>query len=271
MTKLSIITICYNDPNLSKTCESIINQSWQDFEWIVIDGGSNKDTLQIFEKYKNRINKFISEPDKGRYNAMNKGIKLASGEYLNFLNAGDWYFYNDVLNDIFSKNQESDILYGHEVFVYKDCSQNKIEYMPEIINKDFLLKSTIRHQAAFIKKELFKKYGFYNETLQIAADFEKWLEFYHHKASFVRLAYIITNYDSYGISFNKKSKVLAIKERKTVLKKFFSSSEIKDMERKIKKNYSFAEQIFSIKNASDSLHKIITILGLHIKIKRSIQ
>ena len=69
MNKVTIITICYNEPNLEQTCESIVNQTWQDFEWIVIDGGSNKETLDVFEKYKHRIDKFVSEPDNGIYNA----------------------------------------------------------------------------------------------------------------------------------------------------------------------------------------------------------
>lgn len=85
MKKLSIITICLNEPNVEKTCESIVKQTWRDFEWIVIDGGSNADTLAIFEKYKGRIDKFISEPDEGIYDACNKGIKLASDEFVEWL------------------------------------------------------------------------------------------------------------------------------------------------------------------------------------------
>ena len=95
MKKLSIITICYNEPNLEETCKSIVNQTWQDFEWIVVDGGSNEETQKIWDKYKYRIDKFISEPDNGRYNAMNKGIAQAHGEFLNFMNSGD-FFYNNL-------------------------------------------------------------------------------------------------------------------------------------------------------------------------------
>ncbi len=109
--KLSIITICYNDPNLERTCESIINQTWQDFEWIVIDGGSNEETQKIWDKYKYRIDKFVSEPDTGVYNAMNKGIRLSEGRYLNFMNSGDAYCNNEILEGIFiNKNWNTDII-----------------------------------------------------------------------------------------------------------------------------------------------------------------
>ena len=101
--KLSIITVCYNEPNLEKTCKSIIEQTYQDFEWIVVDGGSNEQTQNIWNKYKNRINYFISEKDSGVYNAMNKGIKQSNGEYLLFLNAGDYLFDKDALKITFDR------------------------------------------------------------------------------------------------------------------------------------------------------------------------
>ncbi|MDR0678536.1 MAG: glycosyltransferase, partial [Holosporaceae bacterium] len=84
-TLLSVITICYNQPDIEETCESIVAQTFQDFEWIVIDGGSTDGTLKKLRKYKNRINVFVSEKDEGRYHAMNKGIRYAKGKYLNFL------------------------------------------------------------------------------------------------------------------------------------------------------------------------------------------
>ena len=86
---LTIITVCRNEPNIERTCESIVSQTWQDFEWIVVDGASTDGTLDILEKYKDRIDVFVSEPDTGIFNAMNKGIRLAHGEFLNFMNGGD--------------------------------------------------------------------------------------------------------------------------------------------------------------------------------------
>ena len=112
LPKFSIITICYNEPNLEKTCKSIVNQTFQGFEWIVIDGGSNRQTLDIFEKYKDRIDYFVSEKDNGRYHAMNKGLRVAKGEYVNFMNAGDYFNGHDVLEKIIHFGLDKDIVYG---------------------------------------------------------------------------------------------------------------------------------------------------------------
>ena len=267
--KLSIITICYNEPEVEKTCESIVNQTWQDFEWIVIDGGSNKETLDVFNRYKDRIDIFISEKDGGRYEAMNKGIKLASGKYLNFLNAGDSYFYNDVLKDIFKdKDWEAGVLYGNENFDY-DSDKCFIEGISKKITKDLLYKSTIRHQSSFIRKELFDKYGKYNEENKVVSDYEKWFVFLENNVSFEFIPYIVANFNMLGISCNKKSQDIAIAERKKIIKKYFSGEEIRNFKRNKKKSLRFAEKIFSLKN-KDKIHKVLTILGIQIKIRRSI-
>ena len=98
--KLSVITICYNiKDEIRRTCESIANQTNHDFEWIVVDGGSTDGTVEILNEYKKHIDVFISEPDKGIYNAMNKGIMQAHGEFLNFMNGGDTFADSNVVAD----------------------------------------------------------------------------------------------------------------------------------------------------------------------------
>lgn len=268
MKKLTIITICYNEPNLEKTCESIVNQTWQDFEWIVVDGGSNKETQKIWDKYKYRIDKFISEPDDGRYNAMNKGIRIANGRYLNFLNAGDYYFYNDALKDVFYNNTfDEDILYANECFINgTNILDSHIQPMPKNLTKEFLFYSTIRHQASFIRRELFDKYGLYNEKYKVVSDYEKWFIFLENNVCFRYLPYTVTYFNTFGISCNKRTIKIALDERNSVINKFFTNEEIKRFNKSI--NYSFIEKLFSIKNNLNKSHKIITILGIHIKIKR---
>ncbi len=173
--KLSIITICYNEKDIEKTCQSIASQTWQDFEWIVIDGGSEKWCTSILEKYKSKMAYYISEKDKGIYNAMNKGILQAKGEYLSFMNAGDCYHDEMVLFDVFNNNSFSDdIIYGKECRLLKDGTsfvigkKNDFKSALSWQYKYYLL----RHQASFIKRELFDKFGLYDLQYKSASDFE---------------------------------------------------------------------------------------------------
>ena len=114
--KISVITVCYNEAaTIEKTLESIFNQTYQNIEFIVIDGGSTDGTLDIIEKYKDKIAYFVSEPDEGIYNAMNKGIKASSGEVLYFLNANDTLYSDDVLETVVSVFEKGnyDFVYGN--------------------------------------------------------------------------------------------------------------------------------------------------------------
>ena len=269
MAKLSIITICYNEPNLEQTCESIVNQTWQDFEWIVIDGGSNKETLDIFEKYKYRIDKFVSEPDDGIYNASNKGLKLATSEYIHFLNAGDSYYDFDVLKNVFKRSYKEDVLYGEQQEIDRNNVKN-IRYSKQPkITKEFLITGCIQTSAAFIKRELFEKYGLFNENYKIVSDYEHFVIFYKNGVKFKHLNFIISKFDKNGVSSNKTFDELHKKERNDVLNKYFSKEEIKCAIKKINE-LSFLEKIFSITNSIDKSQKVITILGLKFKIRRNI-
>ena len=95
--QLSIVTVCYNEKDIGRTCESIVSQSCQDFEWIVVDGGSTDGSLEVIKHYKERIDILISEPDNGIYDAMNKGIRLAKGKWINFMNGGDTFADNCIV------------------------------------------------------------------------------------------------------------------------------------------------------------------------------
>ena len=111
--KLSVITINYNNKNgLIKTINSVINQTYKDFEFIIIDGGSTDGSLEVIQEYSGQINYWVSEPDNGIYHAMNKGIVMAKGEYCNFMNSGDCFFDEQVLKNAFSHNLSVDIFIG---------------------------------------------------------------------------------------------------------------------------------------------------------------
>lgn len=261
MYKLSIITICYNEPDIEKTCSSIVNQSWQDFEWIVIDGGSNKKTLEVFEKYKHRINKFISEPDKGIYNAMNKGTELACGEYLNYMNGGDYFYDNDVLKDVINNNWlDTDIVFGNEYFI-KSKNKGHLYISPDYITSEYLIKSSLRHQSSFFKSDLFKKYGLYDEKFKVVSDWERSICFFKNNCKFKHIPRTIASYNFNGVSALTNYK----DEKQEVLKKYFTQKEIQNA---LSRN-TFFENIFSIKNSYDKLHKIITLLGIQLKFRRN--
>jgi len=229
MKELSIITICYNEPNLEATCQSIINQTWQDFEWIVIDGGSNPETQAVWDKYKDRINKFISEKDKGIYNAMNKGIKLATGKYLNFMNAGDSFYDNQVLRDTFeSKKQTADVLYGDYSYSKGTKYQTICKFPPKIL-KYFWTKAILNHQSTFIKRKLFKKYGLYDEHLKILADYDIFLRFYTNNATFEHINRIIALFGYTGISSREEN--LKDKEFRLIKERYFPKDVLQEAAR----------------------------------------
>ena len=111
--KLSIITVNYNDAEgLERTIKSVMSQSFKDFEFIIIDGGSTDASVDVIKKYENNIDYWVSETDGGIYQGMNKGLRQAQGEYVNFMNGGDSYYSPDVLNEIFALNSNADIITG---------------------------------------------------------------------------------------------------------------------------------------------------------------
>ncbi len=267
MKKLTVITVNYNEKNLEETLESVVNQTWQDFEWIVVDGGSRKEFQDIFEKYKYRINKFISEPDDGVYNAMNKGIQLASGEYLNFLNAGDSYYCTNTLKDVYTylKNGKADVYCGNANHIREDNGLNWVSSLPKRIDKEFFFEGGVNHQASFIKRELFDKFGLYDEKYKIVSDYEKWLEFIANGAKFEQIPDIVSNFKLGGISTSESQSSITNEELDTIILKYFSKEEVFKLiprlenERKIKN--SFLKNIFSTRNGARKQYKVITILG----------
>ena len=273
MSKLSIITICYNEPDVQKTCESIVNQTWQDFEWIVVDGGSNKETLDIFEKYKNRMSVFISEKDNGRYNAFNKGLEYIKGEYVHFLNAGDYYHDEKVLENVFaSKTYQSDILHGDLLFRdNSDFSKDRIKKTnyPKITPKMFI-NEIVYHPATFIKADLFKgeKAFRFNENYKIVSDLEMWIVFALNGVSFDYIPYVISIFNTEGLSENQKYIKLHNEERNGMLAKYFTSKEILIEKKKFfLKTYTLPQNIFSIRNSQEKAYKVISVLGFKIWIK----
>ena len=223
--KLSVITVCYNEKNIERTCQSIITQTTKDFEWVVIDGGSNAQTISILNKYKDRMSIFISEPDKGIFDAMNKGIKLSHGEYLNFMNGGDEFAQNDVIEKFIEKDFYGDIIYANSKVVEKDNRIRDVEY-PNKVDKIYFVNRCINHQASFIKRNLFAQYGLYNDQLKIASDWEKWIVFAENNCTFEHWNETVAYFYHDGIS-SQMTKEHA-QERSEILKKYFTATELKE-------------------------------------------
>jgi len=222
--KLSIITICYNEKDVENTCLSIIKQTWQDFEWIVIDGGSDSWCTDILEKYREHMAYYVSEKDAGRYEAMNKGIFHANGEYLLFMNAGDYFLNGETLKRVsayFSKN--TDIFYGDAVFkMPRGNYQYKL--LPSEIDALFFIKDCIVHQAAYVKATLFQKFGKYSTDFKIVSDWKKWIEFVQAGCTFEHLPFLCTICNYNEISTTHKE--LSSAERSRILSKNFTKEVI---------------------------------------------
>lgn len=211
--KLSIITVNLNNKaGLQKTIDSVISQTFKDFEWIVIDGGSTDGSKELIEKYSEYISYWVSEPDKGIYNAMNKGVRVAQGEYLQFLNSGDSLYSHDTLSLIFNSNPTKDIILGNIISdgkILKGIGSRK-----SISLLDFYYSSVL-HPGSYCKRVLFERYGYFDETLLICSDWKFFIvTIILHNASVRYIDKTLVNFDSLGIS-SKRENVQRIRTEKT--------------------------------------------------------
>lgn len=219
----SIITINYNNKiGLEKTIKSVIDQTFHNYEFIIIDGGSNDGSSDIIKKYADHITYWVSEPDNGRYNAMNKGIKQATGQYLNFMNSGDTYHSQSVLEDIAKMNLTEDIITGG--FFNKEKKEKHI-IKPQDVTLLTMLKETFNHQATFFKRELFQN-KLYDEKYIIQSDAKFNLQsIIYDNCSVKIIDYIIADYDFNGISSNLQ---MVYQERNQLLEELFPKRILKD-------------------------------------------
>lgn len=198
MSKISIVTVNYNNATgLNKTFTSLFSQNNSDYEYIVIDGGSLDESINIINENSSKIDYWISEKDSGIYDAMNKGINMACGDYILFLNSGDSLFDENVLMDFKDANFKEDIIYGN-VFMERG---KKVRIYPATFTFKYLFEFAFCHQAMFFKRSLFKKHGNFNTDFKIVAD---WL-FYltaisKHNASSIYFNRTIASFNEDGLS-----------------------------------------------------------------------
>ena len=261
--RVSIITINLNNRDgLKRTIDSVLSQTFRDFEWIIIDGGSTDGSLELIEQYANHFDYWVSEPDKGIYNAMNKGIKVAKGEYLQFLNSGDGLCNETALERSFAHNFSADIVYGNLYTTIEDKILNNY-YQPNRLTFKMLLNDTILHSPSFIKRELFATEQ-YDESLRIVSDWKFFLKQALLNRSFEHIEEFVTFFDTTGISATNKE--LDKLEREKVIREEVSNliltdyNEMYEMEKKLNTvlNDVRVKKVIRYSSKSAFYRKIIT-------------
>ena len=219
MKLLTIITVCYNsEENIEKTMLSVLEQEYTDFEYVVVDGKSTDNTLEIAARFSDRFAfkgiqfSIYSDTDNGIYNAMNKGISYSDGKYILFLNSGDYLFDRDTLmkTNLFLEKQteEPDVFYGN----YCNYYNGRLYFMDAGNIECVTTKMPACHQAIFVKASILKKYGF-NENYRLAADYDLIMKLYKEHKTFLKMETIISVYCIGGISSTNTVQVFKEYER----------------------------------------------------------
>ncbi len=237
--KLSIVTINRNNAEgLEKTLQSVASQTYKEFEYVIVDGASTDRSVEVIKAYESRFPhlKWLSEPDKGIYNAMNKGIRMATGDYIQILNSADCLAADDVTERMLTALDDKgfpNILYGNMVKCFPDGHR--------IVDKCFagqeitmlgMYTGTLNHDPVYIRRDLFEKYGYYDEALKIVSDWKWFLQaiiYGGEKPKYVDMD--VTLFDMTGISETNKG--LDKTERKLVLEQLFPEAIIKDYEQNV--------------------------------------
>lgn len=219
-TLFSIVTVCYNAVlDIEKTILSVLNQTYQNIEYIIVDGGSTDGTLDIINKYKNNISILISEPDKGVYDAMNKGIMRANGQWINFMNAGDTFASNQVLFEISKFDNELlddyDVIYGDCIVCISLGEKYSPVERPFWMDKSIVPSKGFSHQSVFVRTDVAKSMPF-NLKYKICADFDMMYNLYNRGYKFLYKKIAISKYEvENGLS--KRNALLAIKENAIIV------------------------------------------------------
>ncbi|MGY3214980.1 glycosyltransferase family 2 protein [Mucilaginibacter sp. HD30] len=217
---LSVVTVVYNNvANIERTMLSVLNQTYPAIEYIVIDGASTDGTLQIIERYKDKLGKFISEEDKGIYDAMNKGILAATGDYIIFMNSGDEFYSDDTVARVFASAEDADIYYGETEMMDEEGNNlgRRRHAAPEAFTwRDFKYGMSISHQAIYIKRSLVEPY---DPKYQLSADIDWILRAAKKAKSIVNVHTYVARYKMGGMSKQKHRQSLL--ERFDIMKKHY--------------------------------------------------
>ncbi|MDO3640621.1 glycosyltransferase family 2 protein [Mucilaginibacter sp. L3T2-6] len=217
---LSVITVVYNNvKDIERTIKSTINQTYNNIEYIVIDGKSTDGTLQIIERYKDHIAQLVSEKDEGIYDAMNKGLKLATGDYVIFMNSGDEFFESTTVEKVFDTAPDADIYYG-ETEMVNDARQSlgrRRHKIPEKFTwRSFKYGMSVSHQAIYIRRTLTE---LYDRRYQLSADIDWILRAAKKAKTIVKVEGYVAKYLTGGMS--KARHRQSLKERFNIMKRYY--------------------------------------------------
>ncbi|PQB03879.1 glycosyltransferase family 2 protein [Aureitalea marina] len=222
MASISVITVNYNNAEgLRRTFDSVAEHKTSDLEYIVVDGNSDDDSLVLIEGATSLIDQWISEKDEGIYQAMNKGIAMAQGEYVLFLNSGDHFTQGLDLTKVFDALDGTGLI-ACDIHV-RGTGIDYLKEHPETLTFSYLMEDTLAHQSVLIRRELFQEIGSYDESLKITAD---WKFFMHaiglHRASYKRLPLVLSYYYLDGISATGPGSNMRKAERRRVIREEFA-------------------------------------------------
>lgn len=239
VVRLSIITINRNNAaGLEKTMQSVASQTYKEFEYVVVDGASTDGSAEVVKRLEPEFAhiKWVSEPDSGIYNAMNKGIRMASGDYIQILNSGDCLAADDVMERMLSALEglgKPSILYGNMIKCFPDGHKMVDKcFAGQEITMLGMYTGTLNHDPAYIRRDLFEKYGYYDEDLKICSDWKWYLQAVvlgGEKPHYVDMD--VTMFDMTGISENASWKEKIRKERRTVLEAAIPAACLSDYDR----------------------------------------
>lgn len=221
--KMSVITVVYNAAEtIERTIKSVLSQNYRDLEYVIIDGGSTDGTLEIIDRYKDWLGYFVSEPDNGIYDAMNKGIRACTGDVISILNSDDYFVDENVLKIIADayKDDDVDIVYGDALFMnYQNSGKDYIFCEYETL-EDLWWCMSIPHPATFVKKSVYDEYGLFDESYRVTADHEFMLRCYSNGAKFKKIPKIIVYFTDGGFSAQNKD-ILEMESINVSTKYFF--------------------------------------------------
>jgi len=200
----SLITVCFNSVNtIEQTIQSVLSQTCKNVEYIIIDGGSIDGTLKIIDRFREKMDRVIVEPDQGPFDAMNKGIQASKGKLIGILNSDDWYEPDtlEIVAEAYNKSDGKTVFHGLCKYVDDGKEDRILSY-----HHDVLPMHSIAHPTCFIPATLYKEFGLYDTTYKIASDYELLLRLYEAGVTFHRIERVLANFRSGGITTYQDSK-----------------------------------------------------------------